>query len=88
MFFFFHLQELYNGMIVYRVVAVDFDTGRNGVVEYMFVHEGQETVVTPEFQINPITGVITARIIYDREKLDRYVVSFIIIGPIRQIFLT
>ena len=64
-------------MIVYRVVAVDFDTGRNGVVEYMFVHEGQETVITPEFQINPITGVITARIIYDREKTDRYVVSFI-----------
>ena len=59
---------------MYDVKARDPDSGYNGVVEYMFVHEGEESVRTPEFQINPITGVIQAEIIYDREKVDRYVV--------------
>lgn len=69
----FVLEEQYNGMFVYDVSAVDDDSGLNGVVDYYFVHVGEQRAATDEFLINRVTGVIQAEIIYDREKRDKYV---------------
>lgn len=61
-------------MLVYDVEAEDLDSGSNGMVDYMFYTSNGTTVATPEFRINPITGVIRAERVYDREEIDRYVV--------------
>lgn len=68
-------QEQYNGMLVYDVSAKDEDFGKNGIVDYSFIYNGVETQTTPEFNINRVTGVISAEIVYDRERVNRYVVS-------------
>ncbi|KAL4240786.1 Protocadherin-16 [Mactra antiquata] len=67
------LEEQYKGMLVYDVSARDVDTGDNGVVDYSFIYDGETTQSTPEFNINRVTGVIHAEIVYDRELVDRYV---------------
>lgn len=61
-------------MLVYDVSAKDVDSGDNGRVDYSFIYNGEETQETPEFRINRITGVISANIVYDRERVSRYVV--------------
>ena len=71
---YFCSQEQYKGMFVIRVLAEDPDSGPNGIVDYMFVHEGNENQTTGRFYINRITGVIHAEIEYDRERQDKYVV--------------
>lgn len=54
--------------------AVDDDEGENGMVVYGIYYDNKFTSTTPEFSINPLTGVITGRVIFDREKKDTYVV--------------
>ena len=71
----FILQEQYNGMLVYDVSAKDQDFGKNGIVDYSFIYNGEDTQNTPEFNINRVTGVISAEIVYDRERVNRYVVG-------------
>jgi len=71
----FCVQEQYNGMLIYDVLARDGDTGNNGIVDYSFIYNGEQTQETPEFKINRVTGVISANIVYDRERVPRYVVS-------------
>lgn len=61
-------------MLIYDVSARDEDSGENGRVDYSFIYNGEETQETPEFRINRITGVISANIVYDRERVSRYVV--------------
>ena len=63
------------GMIVYDVHAEDPDRGNNGIIDYGFFVGGVFTNQTAEFHINSITGVISARIVYDREQEPRYVVG-------------
>ncbi|XP_053380396.1 cadherin EGF LAG seven-pass G-type receptor 2-like [Mercenaria mercenaria] len=67
------LEEQYNGMLVYDISARDDDTGVNGIVDYSFIYNGDTTQRTPDFRINKYTGVIHAEIVYDREKIDKYV---------------
>ncbi|XP_060576432.1 cadherin-87A-like isoform X2 [Ruditapes philippinarum] len=69
----FVLEEQYNGMLVYDVSARDEDSGVNGLVDYSFIYNGIDTQATPDFKINKVTGVIQAEIVYDREKVDKYV---------------
>ena len=54
------------------VKAIDPDTGVSGVVSYYFYYNGQLVTQTPEFEINSITGRITARIELDREVRESY----------------
>ena len=68
-------QTQYRGMLVYDVKAVDDDTGVNGILDYSFIYEGKTANSTPEFRINSVTGVISAKVRFDRETQDRYVVS-------------
>ncbi|XP_052071538.1 protocadherin Fat 4-like isoform X2 [Mytilus californianus] len=67
------LENQYLGMIVYDVHAEDSDKGNNGIIDYGFFAGGIFTNQTDEFLINSITGVISARIVYDREQVPRYV---------------
>lgn len=67
------LESQYLGMIVYDVHAEDVDRGDNGVIDYYFYVNGNNIDHTDEFYINPITGVITARVVLDREQRSRYV---------------
>ena len=73
-----YFQSQYLGMIVYDVHASDSDNGNNGIIDYGFFDKGVFKNQTDEFQINSITGVISARIVFDREQVDRYVVSIVI----------
>lgn len=61
-------------MLVYDVSARDDDFGDNGLVDYSFIYNGEDVQETPEFVINRVTGVISANIVYDRERVSRYVV--------------
>ncbi|XP_067673629.1 cadherin-87A-like [Haliotis asinina] len=67
------LESQYLGMLVYDVEAVDDDNSNSGIVDYGFYYLGTYTTRTPEFSINPVTGVIKAEIVYDREARSRYV---------------
>ncbi|XP_071106393.1 cadherin-87A-like [Haliotis cracherodii] len=67
------LESQYLGMLVYDVEAVDSDNSDSGIVDYGFYYLGNYTIKTPEFSINPVTGVIKAEIVYDREAVPRYV---------------
>ena len=57
--------------------AYDPDPGLNGQVEYGFEVNGDFVDRTPEFVINPITGVISGAqgVEFDREKQAAYTVS-------------
>ena len=55
--------------------AVDDDVGVYGLVTYGFWYNDGFRARTPEFVINPITGVITADAVFDREAKDTYTVS-------------
>ena len=78
-------QSQYLGMLVYDAHAEDNDTGITGIVDYSFLVPGQGYVQqTPAFGINPVTGVIRAEKVYDREGPEpRYVVSKKIINLAR-----
>jgi len=67
------LESQYRGMLVYDAKAEDDDTGQNGKIDYFFIYEGQTTDRTPEFRINRVTGMIRAQVIFDRERVPRYV---------------
>nr|XP_022319460.1 cadherin-23-like isoform X1 [Crassostrea virginica] len=71
------LEEQYLGMLVYDVEAKDSDRNDNGIVDYGFYVNGVYTTFTNEFRINPITGVIRAEKVYDRETRDRYLLLLV-----------
>ena len=62
-------------MEIQQVNAVDDDVGVYGLVTYGFWYNDGFRARTPEFVINPITGVITADAVFDREAKDTYTVS-------------
>lgn len=68
------LQSQYKGMVVYQVRAESPDTGPKGRIKYMFLASSLTSQSTKEFYINPITGVISALRIFDREEKDSYIV--------------
>ena len=70
MFFSICFQNQYLGMEVITVYATDED-----VVTYGFQYEGEFVQETPDFEINPFSGVITAKRVFDREEKDLYTVS-------------
>nr|XP_034314660.1 cadherin-87A isoform X2 [Crassostrea gigas] len=71
------LEEQYLGMLVYDVEAKDSDRNDNGIIDYGFYVNGVYTTITNEFRINPITGVIRAEKVYDRETRDRYLLLLV-----------
>ena len=74
MYFFFCPQSQYAGMEITRVRAVDNDTGSNGIVTYGFKVNGEFVTETDDFRINPFTGVITTKRIFDRETEESFMV--------------
>ena len=68
------LQNQYLGMIITQVKAVDDGEGKYGDVIYGFQWNGVFVEETPNFRINPYTGVITAKRVFDREARDTYTV--------------
>ena len=82
LFFFLSIwlfQSQYDGMLVYDCKAVDPNSGAAGIIDYSFNIQvrGRPTLSenTAEFRINPVTCIIRAQIVYDREQVDSYVVS-------------
>lgn len=61
------------GTQVCRIQAEDLDLGNNGIIKYAFkinnTHTSQETEL---FKIDPKTGVITTKAIFDREQQSQY----------------
>ncbi|XP_074648131.1 cadherin-87A-like isoform X2 [Tubulanus polymorphus] len=66
------LENQYLGMLIYQVLAIDDDEGPSGQITYGFMYGDTFVSATPEFRINPITGVIRAEQVYDREFIDTY----------------
>lgn len=60
-----------------KVRAVDNETGVEGPVSYEFRYNGEYVTETPDFRINPYTGVITTKRTFDRETKEVYTVSII-----------
>jgi hypothetical protein len=75
------LQSQYTGMLIYDCKANDLNTGQAGIVDYAFnvlVNDQPKLVQnTSEFRINPVTCIIRAEIVFDREQVFTYVVSTI-----------
>ncbi|KAJ8318933.1 hypothetical protein KUTeg_004024 [Tegillarca granosa] len=72
------LESQYLGMLVFQVSARDDDRGTNGLIDYGFSVGNQTLSATsPEFRINPLTGVIRAERVFDREERDRYVLILV-----------
>ncbi|GAB1602787.1 cadherin-87A-like isoform X1, partial [Argonauta hians] len=71
------LESQYKGMFVYQVKAESPNRGPNGQIKYMFRVRASTSQSTEEFYINPITGVISALRIFDREEQDTYVLQLI-----------
>ncbi|XP_013394251.1 cadherin-87A-like, partial [Lingula anatina] len=66
------LENQYVGLVVTdKPYAVDDDDGPSGKITYGF-YDNRFVKETPEFTINPITGVISAKVIFDREEKDTY----------------
>ena len=68
------VKNQYSGMVVTQVEARD-GQATDERVTYHFLHGNTLTSTTPEFGINQITGVVTARVTFDRETRDVYSVS-------------
>ena len=59
------------------VEAIDDDQGRNGEIIYGFYDNNFFVNETEEFTINSVTGVISAKKVFDREEQSSYTVSLI-----------
>lgn len=70
--FFISFQSQYLGMYVYQVKAQDPDQGPSGLMTYSFLVDKTITQKTADFMINPVTGVIRAETVFDREQKDLY----------------
>lgn len=57
---------------VITVNAVDKDTGANGEVRYHLLIGEQLLQDTPEFHLNPTTGLLTTKRVLDREEQNKY----------------
>lgn len=66
------LESQYLGMYVYQVKAQDPDQGPSGLMTYSFLVDKTITQKTADFMINPVTGVIRAETVFDREQKDLY----------------
>ena len=71
----FPFQSQYRGMLVYDCRAHDVNSGNAGIIDYSFNVNQSLVGATNEFRINPVTCIIRAQIVYDREQVDSYVVS-------------
>uniref|UniRef100_A0A0L8G475 Cadherin domain-containing protein n=1 Tax=Octopus bimaculoides TaxID=37653 RepID=A0A0L8G475_OCTBM len=71
------LESQYKGMFIYQVRAESPDTGPKGRIKYMFLASSLTSQSTNEFYINPITGVISALRIFDREEKDTYTLQVV-----------
>ena len=68
------------------VEAEDKDTGANGDVRY-HLRIGEENVQdTPEFHLDPITGVLSTKRILDREEQHKYEVLLLLLISFHNIF--
>ena len=65
------------GASLLRVRAVDRDSGPNGVVSYRLESAPAEPEVDKVVEIDPTTGVISAKVAFDREFLPRIVFEVI-----------
>lgn len=57
---------------VITVSAEDKDTGANGEVRYHLLIGEQVLQDTPEFHLNPTTGLLSTKRILDREEQSKY----------------
>lgn len=71
------IEETYIGEEIIDVHAEDRDPGKNGEVVYGFSYKNRFVTETPEFAINPNTGQITAKVIFDREERDSYILLLV-----------
>lgn len=60
------------GQAVGRVSASDADAGPNGRVAYSLGHETDESSGAAWFAVDPLSGVISARVSFDREFVDQF----------------
>ncbi|ELU05723.1 hypothetical protein CAPTEDRAFT_218047, partial [Capitella teleta] len=70
-------ENMYLGVEVGQVQAVDNDTGSNGIVKYGFMVDGEFVQETDDFKISQTTGMITAKRIFDRETEDSYTLQVV-----------
>lgn len=54
------------------IEAEDKDSGANGEVRYHLRMGEDNSQDTPEFHLDPITGVLTTKLILDREQQHKY----------------
>ncbi|XP_071526000.1 cadherin-87A [Panulirus ornatus] len=68
------VQENYSSAVqeVMTVEAEDKDSGANGEVRYHLRVGEDNSQDTPEFHLDPITGVLTTKLILDREERHKY----------------
>ncbi|KAK8407296.1 hypothetical protein O3P69_002092 [Scylla paramamosain] len=68
------VQENWNSAVqeVITVLAEDKDSGANGEVRYHLRIGEQVVQDTPEFHLNPTTGLLTTKRILDREEQSKY----------------
>ncbi|CAL1530727.1 unnamed protein product [Lymnaea stagnalis] len=72
------LESQYDGMLVYASKANDTDVGPNGIVDYYFLANGGMLVSnTSEFNMNRVTGVIRAEVVFDREQVPSYFLTLV-----------
>lgn len=72
------LESQYLGMYVYQVRAEDPDTGPSGLLTYSFLVDQRSAQTTGDFRINPVTGVIRAERVFDREEIDFYTLMLLV----------
>ncbi|XP_070186154.1 cadherin-87A-like isoform X2 [Littorina saxatilis] len=71
------LESQYRGMLVYDCQATDLNSGLAGIIDFSFNVQRNLTPTTSQFRINPITGVITAEVVFDREQVYSYVLTVV-----------
>ncbi|KAK7507306.1 hypothetical protein BaRGS_00001241 [Batillaria attramentaria] len=71
------LESQYLGMLVYDCKATDRNPGNAGIIDYSFNVRQDLVQKTPEFRINPVTCIIRAEMVYDREQVESYVVTIV-----------
>ena len=69
-------ESIQNGATVLKIVASDPDEGSNGEIRYS-IGGGHLDSGKAVFGIDSITGVISTKVLLDREKKDRYILNVV-----------
>ncbi|PAA91127.1 hypothetical protein BOX15_Mlig010092g4 [Macrostomum lignano] len=71
------LEEQYLGLIITRLQARADNSSSAEVARltYGILYGDAFVDETPQFKVNPVTGVLTANIIFDRERQDQYLLN-------------